>query len=361
VATAEDTAGRATPRPVSRPRTGDRRQAVTIVVLVAFSLFALPHLLSLYWMGVLTEVVVYTLVALGLGLLMGRVGLVSLGQIAVLALGAWVAARILYATSLPFAVVIVICGLVTTVIGMLVCLPALRVSGLSLALITLMLAGAIGIVLTNTNFPNGGHGFTGYADSAFTNAKTVPIRRPSIAGSDVGFFRYTVIVAVVMFLIAMWHVRAKPGRAWAAIRQSEPSALATGINITLYKLWAIALASFVTGVAGALLASDSGTLYAGQFPTVQSISLLAVVLMGGIYSLWGALVAGFLMQGVPAVLDVWNLPADLLTILFGVGVLQVLVTAPAGLAYQFPQDMKRLGRLIKRLVGRGSAPSGASP
>ena len=76
------------------------------------------------------------------------------------------------------------------------------------------------------------------------------------------------IVAAVMFLLALMHVRAKPGRAWAAIRQSEPAALAAGVNITLYKLWAFALASFMTGVAGGLLAATSGQLStAFTFPT----------------------------------------------------------------------------------------------
>jgi branched-chain amino acid transport system permease protein len=72
------------------------------------------------------------------------------------------------------------------------------------------------------------------------------------------------------------------------------------------------------------------------------------VLMGGIYSLWGAVVAGLLYKYLPALLDSWGLPADLLTILFGVGVLQVLLTAPAGLVDQVPKDLARLGRLIGR-------------
>jgi branched-chain amino acid transport system permease protein len=288
---------------------------------------------------------------------MGRVGLVSLGQIAILALGAWVAARLSFATSLPFPLVLVASGLITMALGTAVGLPALRMSGLYLALITLMLAGAITVALSATNFPNGGGGFLGHTESSFGNAA---VRRPAVAGSDPGYFRYTVIVAALMFILALLHVRAKPGRAWAAIRQSEPAALAAGVNITFYKLWAFALASFLTGVAGGLLAADVGKLYTYQFPTRDSIELLAVVLMGGVYSLWGAVVAGGLMRLLPALLDSWGLPADLLTILFGVGVLQVLLTAPAGLAAQVPADLRRLWRRVAGLLGRRRVATGGS-
>lgn len=330
----------------------DTRQRVRAVVLLALFLivlFVFPSAFSTYWIDVLTAVAIYSVVACGLGILMGRVGLVSLGQISVLALGAWVAARLFYATSLPFPVVLLCAGLITGVLGTLVGLPALRLSGLYLALITLMLAGAITVVLTVTNFPNGGKGFLGYGDS---DAGSTAIRRPSLGASDAAYFRYTLILVILMFLLALWHVRSKPGRAWVAIRQSEPAALAAGVNVTLYKLWAFALASFMTGVAGGLLGGSVGKLYTYQFPTRESIILLAVVLMGGIYSLWGALVAGAFMRLLPALLDSWGLPADLLTILFGVGILQVLLTAPAGLAHQFPRDMKKLGGLLVGLTRR---------
>jgi branched-chain amino acid transport system permease protein len=335
-------------------RGGARLAAVGIFLIVVLAV--LPPLLSTYWIDVLTAVAIYSVVALGLNLLMGRVGLVSLGQIAVLALGAWVAARLTYGTSLPYPLVLLFSGLITIVLGALVGLPALRLSGLYLALITLMLAGAITVVLTATNFPNGGHGFLGHTES---DLGSTAIRRPSIAHSDPGYYRYTAVVAALMFGLAVWHMRSKPGRAWAAIRQSEPAALAAGVNTTLYKLWAFALASFMSGVAGGLLAGNVGKLYTYQFPTRDSIVLLAVVLMGGIYSVWGALVAGAFMKLLPALLDNWGLPADLLTILFGVGVLQVLLTAPAGLAAQFPKDMARLGGALARLVRR--APSAEEP
>jgi len=318
-------------------------QAAVTVVLLLFTLFGLPELLSLYYIDALTQVAVYSMVAVGLGVLVGRVGLFSLGQVAVLAIGAWVAARLLFATSLPFPVVLLGAGVITMVAGTVIGLPALRMRGLYLALITLMLAGAITVVLATTNFPNGGSGFLGYNGSS---VHIPPIRRPSAAGTDPAYFRYSVVVAIIMFALVIAHIRTRPGRAWAAIRQSEPAALAAGINTTLYKLWAFALASFITGVAGGVLAGAVHYLYSINFQPQDSITLLAVVLMGGAYRLWGAVVAALLLQLLPALLNNWGVSADWLTILFGVGVLQVLTTAPKGLADQVPKDLARLWRLL---------------
>src|SRR6202161_4541728 len=149
-----------------------------------------------------------------------------------------------------------------------------------------------------------------------------------------------------MFLVVLGHLRTRPGRAWSAIRQSESAALAAGINTTMYKLWAFALASFVTGVAGGLLAGADRYVYSIDFQTQDSITLLAVVLMGGAYSIWGAIIAALLLQLLPAILNNIGVSPDWLTILFGIGVLQVLTTAPTGIVDQLPRDLARLFGLI---------------
>lgn len=328
----------------------ERRTVVrAIVIAAALALFLLlaPELVGVYWIKILTAVAIYSIVALGAGLLYGRVGMVSLCQIALLAVGAWAGARLLYATSLPFPLVLVLAGLATGVVGTLIGLPALRISGLHLALITLMFAGAITLVISVVHFPNGGGGFLG----VIQYGSGPNIRRPGIATNDTAYFRYTVIVAAIMFLLALWQVAGKSGRAWASIRESEPAALAAGVNITQYKLWAFALAAFMTGVAGGLMGASGGQLTPLQFPTQDSIVLLAVILMGGIYSMWGAVVAGLLIRLLPALLEDWGLSYYLLLLLFGVGVLQVLATAPGGLVDQVPKDVKKLGRGVRRLVG----------
>jgi branched-chain amino acid transport system permease protein len=324
------------------------RLAVT-VALFLFVLFGLPALLDSYWMQVMTGVVIYSITTLGLGLLIGRVGMVSLCQFVLLAIGAWVALRLSYATDLPFPVLILAAGVVTGIVGTLIGLPALRLSGLHLALITLMAAGAISVVLRIAQFPNGGGGFFGNTAAGGASSR---LPRPTIATDDTAYYRLCLVVAALMFVLAVWHVRGKPGRAWAALRQSQATAVAAGVNTVLYKLWAFALASFMAGVSGALLAAATGGVNINQFPTERSITLLAVVLMGGVYSLWGAVVAALLLRLLPALLDDWGVSTAFLTILFGIGVLQVLMTAPGGLVDQVPKDLAKLGRRIRGLFRR---------
>jgi branched-chain amino acid transport system permease protein len=317
-------------------------------------LLAVPAAFSTYWVQVLTTTVIYSIVALGLGMLLGRVGMVSLCQIALLGVAGWVALRLGFGTHLPFLVIVLLTGLITAVAGVVVGLPALRLHGLYLALITLVAAAAITLVLQTVNFPNGGHGFLGYDATGPTD---VSLGRPGVALTDVGYYRYTVIAAFVLFVLAVLHVRSRAGRAWAAIRQSQATAVAVGVNVTLYKMWAFALASFVTGIAGALLAASSGGLTIFQFPVQDSITLLAVVLIAGVYSFWGAVVAAVSMELMPALLSNWGVTADILPILFGIGVLQIILTAPAGVVEQLPRDLARLGRILRHARPPGAAPA----
>jgi branched-chain amino acid transport system permease protein len=333
-----------------------------IVGLLAFVFFALPTLVGADWLTTFASVSIYAIVACGFGILYGRVGMISLGQVALLSLGCWIGTRLAYATSLPFPVLLLVVGVITGVIGTLVGLPSLRLSGLYLALITLMFAGAVTIVLSVTDFPNGGHGFTGRSATGALSTSTPPVRRPSIAVGDTAFFRYIVIVTALMFLLALVHVSSKPGRAWASIRESEPAALAAGVNITVYKMWAFALASFMTGVAGCLLAAQVGVPRAITFQTQDSLTLAATSLIGGIYSIWGAVIAGIFNQLLPFIFQAqWGVNSNFLLIIFGVGLLQVLLTAPGGLAEQFPRDMAKLGRLVwhgaRRLTAGGKKAS----
>ena len=175
-----------------------------------------------------------------------------------------------------------------------------------------------------------------------------------MADGDTAYYRYVVVVCALMFLLALVHVAGKPGRAWASIRESEPAALAAGVNITLYKLWAFALASFMTGVAGCLLAAQIGVPRAIKFQTQDSLTLAATALIGGIFSLWGAVVAGVFNQLLPFLFQAsgaveLELPADRLRRRPAAGAAD---RARAASSQQFPKDMANLGRLVARQARR---------
>jgi branched-chain amino acid transport system permease protein len=342
--------GRAWARPAVDIERKTLISAAVAVGLILFALFGLPALFGSDWITEFTAVLIYAITALGFGLLYGRVGMISLGQVALLSIGVWAGTRLAYATSIPFPLLLIVVGAIVMAIGLLVGLTAIRLSGLYLALVTLMFAGATVVVLSVIDFPNGGGGFTGHTSSPNLSG-LANVRRPSIAVDDTAYYRYVVIVTAILFLLALLHVASKPGRAWASIRESEPAALAAGVNITFYKLWAFALASFVTGVAGCLLAALNGVSRAINFQTQDSLTLAASSLIGGIFSVWGALIAGVFKELLPFLFQTeWGVDPNLLLIVFGAGLLQVLLSAPGGLIDQFPKDMANLGRLIRGKV-----------
>jgi branched-chain amino acid transport system permease protein len=165
---------------------------------------------------------------------------------------------------------------------------------------------------------------------------------------DPDYFRYVIIVAALMFLIVHLHLSNRPGRAWAAIRQSEAGALASGIGTVRYRLWALAVVSATTGVAGGLLAGNAGLLDPISFKAPASILLFATVLIGGAFSLLGAVIAGFLSQGLPPLLDAWGVDGNLIFVLLGLGMIQAITTAPRGIAGQ----LQGLARIITRKLRR---------
>ncbi|HWH25065.1 MAG TPA: hypothetical protein VNT53_00260, partial [Pseudolysinimonas sp.] len=180
----------------------------------------------------------------------------------------------------------------------------------------------------------------------------VPLARPLLGQTDPAYFRYVVVVAAIMFVIIALHLSNRPGRAWAAMKQSEAGALAAGIGTVSYRLWALAIVSSTTGVAGGLLAGNAGLLDPISFKASQSILLFATVLIGGAFSLLGAVIAGFLSQGLPPLLQTWGVNGNLIFLILGLGMIQAITTTPTGIAGQ----LQGLGRLIRKLLSRRSTP-----
>ena len=149
-------------------------RGAVIAGLLVLALVAVPEFAGADWITTATSIAIYSVAALGFSILYGRVGMISLGQVALLTIGCWIGARLSYGTSLPFPLLLLAAGGITCVIGTLVGLPALRLSGIYLALITLMFAGATTIVLAVTDFPSGGGGFTGRSATGALTTSTPP-------------------------------------------------------------------------------------------------------------------------------------------------------------------------------------------
>ena len=304
---------------------------LAVGVVVALGLPFLPGVGAGLALRTLTVCAIYMLAAAGVALLYGRLGLVSIMQIGLVAVGGWVALRTYHATHLPFEAVMIVAALVTAVVGVLVGLPALRLSGLSLAIVTLMVAGALEVLVTYAGFPNGGDGFLGRV-SGGTLAVIMP--RPALGQSDDEFFRYVAVVVVVVLALLRWLLMVRPGRTWAAIRQGEAGAVSLGINTVAHRLLALAVTSGATGIAGALLAASSGILDPASFKAQQSVLLFATVLIGGTFSLLGAVIGGLLFYGLPQLLNTVGLDGNLVLVVLGLGLVQAVTTAPAGIAGQ---------------------------
>lgn len=313
--------------------------AGVLVALLAFMF--LPLFANGQWLKILTSTTCFTIAAAGVAFMYSRLGMVSLGQVALMGVGGWVMLRMNHAFDFPFEINLAVAGAVTLIFGWLLALPALRMRGLYLALITLMAAGGIEVILSTYRFPNGGDGFWGVMPSV-----AAPFRRPDVALSDAAYLRYVIAVATMCFLLIELHRRASPGRAWAMIRRSEAAAYASGVNVVYYKAWSFGLCGFLAGVAGALLAGSLGLLDPSTFRASESIMLFALAIVGGVRFWLGAVLAGVLYRVLPALFNDWGLDADLTLIIFGAALLHAIVTAPDGIAGQImallPQREKRI-------------------
>ena len=306
-----------------------RRSLIALAAVLLFAVLVLPLILPALWVKVVTSSAIFALAAAGISVLFAQLGLINLGQIALVGVGGWIALRLNYATPLPVTLIIAVGGIGTAIIGATLALPALRMRGLYLALVTLMAAGAFQILFNAFQFPNGGPGFLGVAQQS-----AAEVRRPAFAQSDAAFLSYALVVVAVGFALVALHRITAPGRAWAMIRQSEANAMAAGINVTFYKIWAFALSGFLAGTAGGLLAHALGQLDARSFLAAEGILLFALAVVGGVYSWLGAVIAGILYKLFPALLNDFGVSADLALIIFGAALLHAITTAPRGFAGQ---------------------------
>ncbi len=316
--------------------------AATAVVALAL---IVPAVAGAAWLETLTTCAIFAIVAAGVGLLYGWLGLTSLTQVALAGVGGWVTLRFGFATSLPFLLDVALGGIVTGFLGVLLALPALRVRGLQLALVTLIIAGGFDVIFNGSGFPNGGGGFLGYQ----TTGELARLSRPAFAESGAGYFRLVLIVAALAFLVVNLHLRRKPGRQWALIAESEAAATSAGISLVRSQIWAFALAATLAGVAGGLLAGQVGQLAPSTFQVSESMTIFALVAVAGGHHWAGWLLAAVLYKVVPFEFDELGLDGHLATLIFGVLLILNMLGSPRGAVGQVEEIASKVrGRRVER-------------
>ena len=322
-------------------------------MLVTFAVVALlgPWLLSAYWLNTFTTVACLTLAAGTVALLYGQLGMVSLAQFALAGVGGWFCLRLVHGIGLPFELALIAGALIAGLFGLIVGLPALRMRGLYLALLTLMIAAAFQVVVNVIGFPDGGPGWTGKVIAG----QRALIERPWIARSDGAYFCYTMFWLAAGMALIEWQRASMPGRAWALIRKSEAAAIAAGVSVVRYKAWAFALGGALAGLAGGLLAGLNGQLDNTGFPASQSILLYALTIVGGAYHWMGAVFAGLLVRALPALLNDHGVDGNLANAFYGFALLVSLIQGRKGLAGQLADFYKfvRVSRIVEGTLSWG--------
>jgi branched-chain amino acid transport system permease protein len=299
------------------------------LVFAALVFLVLPSIAGSFWLSVLTSAACFTMAAAGVAFIYARLGMVSLTQVGLMGIGGWVCLRLNYAFNFPFEINLLLSAIVTMIFGWVLALPALRLRGLYLALVTLMAAGGLEILFSTFQFPNGGEGFLGV-----NMGSNGVFRRPVIAEGSEAYLRYVIVMVVLGYVLIDAHIRRAPGRAWAMIRRSEAAAMSAGVNVTLYKTWAFGISGLLAGAAGALLAGSLGLLDDGTFRASESIMLFALSVVGGAKLWLGPVIASVLYRILPALLADWGVNTNLAYMIFGAGLLHALITAPQGIAGQ---------------------------
>jgi branched-chain amino acid transport system permease protein len=270
--------------PVPTPRV----RPSLVAVLVAMGFAALLITDGSYRFGVITSMIV-ALMALSLVVLTGFVGQISLAQAAFAGSAGFVLSKI--GTGLPFPLSLLAAALAATALGLLVAVPALRVRGVQLAVVTL----AAGVAIEQLVFQN--PKLTAAGGNLIPDARIFGVDLAVRRGAELARWQFGALVLVVLTLAALAVAnlgRSGTGRALLAVRSNERAAASIGVDVAAAKLLAFGVSAFLAGLGGALIGYSRGQLSADSFGVSVSLTLLAFAYLGGITSVGGALVAGTL-------------------------------------------------------------------
>jgi branched-chain amino acid transport system permease protein len=296
--------------------------------LLLLLLVAAPFAVGEYVMSQLQFICIYSIVGLGLMLLVGFTGQISLGHAAFMAIGAYTEA-LLQARGVPFFVSLPVAALMAGGMGWVLGLPALRLKGIYLAIATLAFNVIVEEVTARWEGLTGGN--------SGLHLKPIVILGYELE-SEASFYYLCLALTVLSVLGVMNLLRSPTGRAFVAIRDSEISASCMGVNLATYKTLSFALSAALTGVAGALYAHKVSFISPEQFTLLQSIELVTIVILGGVGFVHGAVLGAAFLIVLPQLISIAKdyLPANvggsgLQAIVFGTVLIVFIIFEPLGL------------------------------
>ena len=265
--------------------------------LLAVLLVVLPFILDNYWMSIANTILIAVIGAVGLNILVGYTGQISLGQGGFLAVGAYSSVILSDRMGLPTPLAIAFAVVLTTIVGTFFGLPGLRLKGLYLAIATLASQQIIEFVIRRWGWLTEGKGY-------------INVERLSVGGFQVGgrdvfetqWYVILVVLAVLAVMAARNLFRTGLGRSFMAVRDQDIAAEAIGVNITRAKLTAFAVSSAFVGLAGALTAHYSEVVTWEKFTLEVSILYLAMIIVGGLGSIAGAVYGAIFMTLLPVLI-----------------------------------------------------------
>lgn len=328
---------------------------VLIVGLWAVLTFMMKGgIITNYWRGILITIGINVILATSLNLSCGYLGQLPLGHAGFMAVGAYAAG--IYMKTTPtydliragqasqavqyIVIAVLLSAAVAGVFGILIGIPALRLKGDYLAIITLGFGEIIRVVLTNIDSVLG---------FKFTYGSAGLARIPKFTSFNVAY----ILVVLCIFIIHTF-MKSRHGRAVLSIRDNEIAAESVGINTTKYKTMAFVLSAMLAGVAGCMYAGYIGSLYPSTFKFMKSIEILVMVVLGGMGSMIGSVVSAIVLTALPELLRTFS---DYRMVAYSLALVFMMIFRPKGLFGQYDFSLKRI---LEKVINIGNKKTGGN-
>jgi branched-chain amino acid transport system permease protein len=282
-----------------------------------------PFVFSTYQVNIMTTVLMYVMLGLGLNIVVGLAGLLDLGYVAFYAVGAYAYALLNYHFGLDFWIALPVGAVIGAVFGILLGFPVLRLRGDYLAIVTLGFGEIIRLILENWN------------EFSFGPSGIAHIPRPPLLGIQLSLqsattYLYFVMIALVLFTVFIVNRLqfSRIGRAWVALREDETACQAMGIDKVKTKLTAFALGATWAGMVGVIFAAKTTFINPASFTFIESAMILSIVVLGGMGSVTGVILGAFILILLPEYLRAFS---DLRMLLFGAIMVLMMVFRPQGI------------------------------